>query len=138
MGKFARSIDMRGLSFVDREALSFRKIRAITGQNDENTLLISGPKPPSKRDQRFLEARGIYHALYSGQGPRLVTDATTSDQQSARAFAAELLAPAAALTAYLDKYPNKESAQLIQELAEKYTVNPKAIELQLQNATFNS
>jgi hypothetical protein len=134
MGKFARSIDMRGLSFVDRENLLFSKIRAITGQNEEKTLLISGPKPPSKRDQRFLEARGIYHALYSGYGPRLITDATTSDQQSARAFAAELLAPAAALTAYLDEHPNKENTRLVQDLAEKYNVNPIAIKLQLQNA----
>jgi hypothetical protein len=138
MGKFARAVNMRGLSFIDRQALSFNKIRAITGQNEEKTLLISGPKPGNKSDQRFLEARGIYHALYSGRGPRLITDAPTSEQQSARAFAAELLAPAAALTAYLDEHPDKEEFELIQKLAEKYNVNPTAIKLQLQNAPFNS
>ena len=138
MGKFARSIDLRGLSFVNRQALSFDKIRAITGQNEERTLLVSGPKPPSGGAQRFLEARGIYHALYSGHGPRLITDATTSDQQSARAFAAELLAPATALMTYFDEHPNEEETQVVQNLADKYGVNQKVIQLQLQNATFNS
>jgi Zn-dependent peptidase ImmA (M78 family) len=114
--------------------LSFSRIRAIAGQDDDKTLIVSGPKPRIESEQRFIEARGIYHSLYSGVGPRLITDASTSDQQSARAFAAELLAPAAALTAYLDEHPDKEESELVQNLSEKYNVSSIAIRRQLQNS----
>ena len=136
MSKFARTIGKRGITFADRQSLAFSKIRAITGENKERTILISGPKPPNSGAQRFLEARGIYHSLYSNHGPRLITDAITSDQQSARAFAAELLAPAVGLMTYLDEHPNMEETKTVQDLAGKYNVNQKVIQLQLQNATF--
>ena len=136
MSKFARTIGKRGITFSDRQSLAFSKIRAITGENKERTILISGPKPPNRGAQRFLEARGIYHSLYSNQGPRLITDAITTDQQSARAFAAELLAPAAGLMTYLEENPNIEETKMVLDLADKYQVNQKVVQWQLRNATF--
>jgi len=37
---------------------------------------------------------------------------------------------------YLDEHPNMEETKTVQDLAGKYNVNQKVIQLQLQNATF--
>lgn len=64
-----------------------------------------------------------------------MTRAHTWDQQATRAFAAELLAPQAALCerARRDMEPD-ERLELQQELASEFRVSTEVIRLQLRNA----
>jgi Zn-dependent peptidase ImmA (M78 family) len=82
--------------------------------------------------ERFLLARGLY-ALLSGatqDGPRLLTGAGTAMQAAGRAFAAELLAPAAALRARIGAGVDEEQ---VEELAREFKVSSQVIDHQLEN-----
>jgi Zn-dependent peptidase ImmA (M78 family) len=83
-----------------------------------------------------LQARGLYHAAFTCHGgPRLITRAHTWDQQAARAFAAELLAPRADLVErWLPDAAPEEHQDLVAHLAREYEVDPRVVHLQLENA----
>ncbi len=84
------------------------------------------------RSLRFLVARGLYHALFAcAESERLVTDAYTWDQQASRAFAAELLAPQAGLTA---RTGGRTDHSKVEELAKEFGASTMVIEKQLENA----
>ncbi len=107
-------------------------IRAAVGWNDDREIVLAGPHPPRESSLRFLAARGLYHALFAcDRSERLVTDAYTWDQQVSRAFAAELLAPQAALTA---RTGGRTDHCKVEELAEQFGASTMVIEKQLENA----
>jgi len=82
--------------------------------------------------QRFLDARGLFHGLFtSHSSQRLVTRAYTWDQQASRAFAAELLAPRAALAA---RFPAWADRAAVEQLAQEFLASTRVIENQLENA----
>ena len=69
------------------------------------------------------------------RGARLITRTHDWDQQASRGFAAELLAPRAALAAAVPAdLDEDERADAIAGLAENYQVHPELIRRQLQNA----
>lgn len=69
------------------------------------------------------------------RGARLITRSHDWDQQASRGFAAELLAPRAALAAEMPvDLDEDERADAITNLAERYQVHPELIRRQLQNA----
>lgn len=111
-------------------------IRALVGWEGGERAVVLGPKPQSLESQRFLLARGLFHATFMCQrGARLITRTHDWDQQASRGFAAELLAPRAALVdavpASLDE---DERADAINGLAQKYQVHTELVRRQLQNA----
>jgi len=94
--------------------------------------VIAGPRPSRTDTQRFLDARGLYHGLFTcDSSQRLVTRAYTWDQEASRAFAAELLAPRAALTA---RTPERADHAAVEQLAREFAASTKVVENQLENA----
>jgi len=107
-------------------------VRAVVGWNGDHGIVVAGPHPQRASSVRFLAARGLYHALFAcDRGERLVTDAYTWDQQVSRAFAAELLAPQAGLTA---RTGGRTDRSKVEELAEEFGASTMRIEKQLENA----
>jgi hypothetical protein len=109
-------------------------IRAVVGASAKSGDVVAvGPRFPRHDNQRFLEARALYHALVTAAaGGRLVTDSGSWQQRASRAFAAELLAPQQALLTRL--HGRRADEQDLDDLARKYEVSALVIEKQLENA----
>jgi Zn-dependent peptidase ImmA (M78 family) len=124
------------LSFQERNHLPARNVSAAVGWRQGGEAIVAGPNPPREDSRRFVEARGLYHALFAcALSPRLVTTAHTWDQQASRAFAAELLAPRRALVGrYEARAETEEFEELVASLAANYRVSTKIIKHQLENA----
>ena len=125
----------------------------------EPEVILEGPRNPSRlamvgkdrgghprlvvnrsrheTSRRFRIARGLYF-LSSADHPntRLITGAHTWDQRASRAFAAELLAPAAAVHAEIAD--DEISDELIDDLASKFNVSSWVIEYQLTNVIYQA
>lgn len=94
---------------------------------------ISSVERPLKSDQRFLLARALHHWLYvtkSAAPQRLLTKGHDWLQASSRAFAAELLAPASALSRRMAGGADWERHE---ELADEFEVSPMVIAHQIAN-----
>jgi hypothetical protein len=123
------------LEFTPYNHIPSRNVRALVGWPDSSTAVVAGPSATRPDSERFLLARALYFALagHSG-GARLVTRASTWDQQASRAFAAELLAPKEALALEAEANMEPEEKEELQErLAKRYQVSTELIRLQLQN-----
>ncbi len=136
----ANEIGLGPIAFEDYNHLPGMPIRAAVGWQAGGTAVVLGRKLPSMASQRFLLARGLFHATFlCERGARLITRTHDWDQQASRGFAAELLAPraavAAAIPADLDE---DERADAITSLAETYQVHPELVRRQLQNAACTS
>jgi hypothetical protein len=88
------------------------------------------------RAQRFAVCRALYEYFPApGDEPRLITRARTAEQQSNRAFAAEFLAPVAALRQRLTSAePFDEEAD---EIADEFGVSALVVRHQLENHGVN-
>ena len=117
---------------LEANHLSGTKVHAVVGWTGKADILLAGPRPARTDNQRFLEARGLYHALFACErSERLVTRAYTWDQQASRAFAAELLAPQAALLARARGYADRT---MVEGMAQEYGASSVVVEKQLENA----
>jgi Zn-dependent peptidase ImmA (M78 family) len=125
----------KSLLFEGHNHVPDRTVFAAVGWSGNSKAIIVGPEPPRDDNKRFLEARGLYQALIGcRQGARLVTRAHTWDQQAARAFAAELLAPQDALAKDVRSDMETDEREEIQRrLADRYQVSTEVIRLQLAN-----
>lgn len=135
VGELARGIGGSPLSFEVHNHLPSRAILAAVGWRGGHEPVVAGPKPSHPNTQRFLEARGLFQVMIGcSLGPRLVTRAHTWDQQAARSFAAELLAPQEALAEHAtpDMGPD-ERVELQEKLASRFKVSTEVVRLQLQN-----
>jgi hypothetical protein len=88
--------------------------------------------PEGKQSRRSAAARATYFFWTAGQDDRrLITNAVTRDQQTSRAFAAELLAP--------QSYVRTQSAGMklkwdqLNQIAERANVAPEVIKFQAHN-----
>lgn len=96
-------------------------------------VAISAFERQLKSDQRFLLARALHHWLYVAKGvspQRLLTKGHDWMQASSRAFAAELLAPARALSRRMQ---GKADWDRHGELADEFDVSPMVIAHQIAN-----
>ena len=120
------------LETPDQPHLPGRNLCAVVGWTNKCGIVLAGPRPSRPETQRFLDARGLYHGLFTcDSSQRLVTRAYTWDQQASRAFAAELLAPRDALAA---RTPVRANHEAVEQLAQEFVVSTKVIENQLENA----
>lgn len=94
--------------------------------------LLVIPEPRSPSAERFRLARAAFFPVTGnlGTGARLLTSSVTSLQRAARAFAAELLAPAAALARRVSGRLNDHD---IEKLATEFMVSPQLIWHQVEN-----
>lgn len=132
----ADALGLPRFAVEERNHLYSASVRAAIGWSGGKLPVLAGPAPKRETSRRFLHARGLFHAAYTCEaGPRLVTDAHTWDQQASRAFAAELLAPRAALVGRVQSAIGGEDwDDLVKSLADEYRVGELVIEHQLENA----
>jgi hypothetical protein len=108
-------------------------VRAVVGWTSKSEVVVAGPRPLREDNDRFLTARAVFHALFAcDHSERLVTRAYTWEQQASRAFAAEFLAPQAALTA---RSTGSTDRARVDELAREFRASAQVIENQLKNAS---
>jgi len=132
--------DLDGL-FVDRlgwDADPLRqgdKLKWLDGlvglSKDSHKPVVVDPGSRTGWAKRFLLARSAFFTVtgtvYQG---RVLTRAVTRPQRAARAFAAELLAPASAIA---DRVGGLVSQDEVAELSEEFGVNPLLVQHQLEN-----
>jgi len=107
-------------------------LHAIVGWKANRHIVIAGPRRQRPDNQRFHDARGLYHGLFAcHSSQRLVTRAFTWDQQASRAFAAELLVPRETLMA---RTRERADHAAVEALAREFVVSTRVIENQLENA----
>lgn len=132
---FIRQVENISLRYDPHNHIPSRNVSAFVGWTNPATAVVAAPSGQRSDNQRFLLARGLYLALTGcAKGARLVTRASTWDQQAGRAFAAELLAPQEALALEVNEdmeLDEREEAQ--QRLADRYQVSTEVIRLQLYN-----
>ena len=98
----------------------------------QKTEVVSAAERP-KSDERFLLGRALHHWLYvttEAAPQRLLTKGHDWLQASSRAFSAELLAPARALSKRLAGRADWERQD---ELADEFEVNRMVIAHQIDN-----
>ena len=99
--------------------------------SDEDGLPAFALRRGAESNRRFHFCRGLAEVLTSPGSPALLTQARSDRQQRNRAFAAEFLAPAAALKARVPRPVLDEED--VDELAAEFGVSPWLIAHQLQN-----
>jgi hypothetical protein len=115
-------------------------IDAMVDRSPSGAAVVVAPADCGFRQERFRLARALFlhhfaPAPGAAPGRRLVTAAHTWDQRASRAFAAEFLAPAAALARHVGA---RISLRDIDELADEYQVSPVVIEHQIENHRLGS
>ena len=130
----AQNVVGRRLRVEDRNHVPGHGIRAIIGQSErDGDIVAAGPQPSRQDNQRFLNARSLYHAFVTTQdSPRLVTDAFSWEQKASRAFAAELLAPQQALAGRVSA--SGADSYAVESLSREFKASTIVIEKQLENA----
>ena len=102
----------------------------LDAANSAPLLLVADDR--GQRDERFRLARAAFFPVTSSLGgnARLLTRSATRPQRAARAFAAELLAPAAALER---RVSGRVTDQDVEQLADEFSVSPLVISHQVEN-----
>ena len=98
---------------------------------NEDDLPAFALRRGSESNRRFHFCRGLAEILTSPGSPALLTQARSDRQQRSRAFAAEFLAPAAALRTRVSRPVLDEED--VDELAAEFGVSPWLIAHQLEN-----
>ena len=137
--EIADVVDKAGFGGVKFESHNHRPdntVKVAVGWRNGSDAVIIGPTPELPEAKRFLEARALFHALFTcDSGPRLVTRGHDWDQQASRGFAAELLAPRTALLRAIAPYSDEEDRPVkVVGLSRKYGVSVELIERQIENA----
>lgn len=120
---------------VEREhhrAASGRLDAVVGWSHTTHRPLSIVPSTRSNAATRFRLARAAFLVLSGAAttAPRLLSAAATWPQRASRAFAAELLVPAAALT---ERVGGAVSEALVEEVAEEYRVSPLLVKHQIEN-----
>ena len=127
------------LIFILQEALSFEilpldapaGIEAIAAPGRAHTATFGITKQIAREEsRRFVLCRALSDSL-ALQTPTLVTRSQTEHQQRNRAFAAEFLAPAAALRERLPR--NRLTEEDLEDLAQEFRVSGFVIRHQVEN-----
>ena len=114
-------------------ARNFRGAALVNGvvTSDENGFPAFAVQSGRASTRRFHFCRGLAEVLISPDSDALLTQARSSRQQRSRAFAAEFLAPSAALQTRVSRPMLSEDD--VEELAAEFGVSAWVIEYQLQN-----
>lgn len=127
------SIVRSALGAFDVSLVPSKVGRCVDAVVERNGVLALAAEQRAPRSTRFLLARALHHWMFvdgAAPGLRLLTRANDWQQAASRAFAAELLAPAAALATRLEGRTDWDVAE---ELAEEFNVHPMVIAHQLEN-----
>ncbi|GII58619.1 hypothetical protein Pth03_70080 [Planotetraspora thailandica] len=120
------------ISTVDRTPVD-RGLQAVAGAVEgSGPLAVIDPGRPAG-SRRFTLSRALWHYLWEPEAVFLVTNAYTDRQKVERAFAAELLAPAAGISELLGDAPESAVQDDMEQIADHFRVSPMVIKHQLEN-----
>jgi hypothetical protein len=106
-------------------------LQGLSRASDGHTNVVLGWQARPEA-QRFASSRALWHTLFGDpQAPFLLTTAASPSQQMARAFAAELLAPAEGIRERLGARIGSIAAAPV--IADAYAVSEAVIEHQIEN-----
>ncbi|MFF2535215.1 ImmA/IrrE family metallo-endopeptidase [Streptomyces cyaneofuscatus] len=109
------------------------RIQALGRRDGRGAALVIGSRQSSSRTRNFLEGRAFWHSVANSGDSFLVTDAYTEKQKVERAFAAELLAPAAGISQLLDGDPWSVSLENVERIADHFDVSAVLVQHQIDN-----
>jgi len=120
----------RFVRFVENGQLSVEPGIHAAGRADKSAVVLN--RRPAAPARRFTLARALWHVLIEPESLFLVTAAHTDRQRAERAFAAELLAPAAGVA---DRLAARGASDVedVDEVARSYGVSAMVIEHQIEN-----
>jgi hypothetical protein len=107
----------------------------LGAQNDELTAGLVLGWERGEESRRFAAGRAVWHLL-TGEGASLLTAGSSSGQRAGRAFAAELLAPAEGIRAFLKAGTGSLAVAAI--AADHYRVSDLVIRHQIENQVARS
>ena len=128
---------MRRLGWADEPMVRTKSapstgVYAVVDYGRDDVPVVAAHPPARQTSERFLLARSLFlQACSPSSERRLVTASHTWDQRASRAFAAELLVPAAALRQRLRD--RAVSTREVAQYADEFLVDPPLIEHQLEN-----
>ena len=128
---------MRRLGWADEPMVRTKSapstgVHAVVDYGRDDVPVVAAHPPVRQTSERFLLARSLFlQACSPSSERRLVTASHTWDQRASRAFAAELLVPAAALRQRLRD--RAVSTREVAQYADEFLVDPPLIERQLEN-----
>jgi Zn-dependent peptidase ImmA (M78 family) len=105
----------------------------VGSTNEQGIPVTALGKRTGVSGERFSLARSMWHFAYEPGHFFLVTGAYTDRLKTERAFAAELLAPAAGIAERLGADPRDATEEDIEEVARYYGVQPLLISHQVRN-----
>jgi len=109
------------------------RLHALVGNSgDDASAVLVVPSSRTETANRFRLARGLFCVLSRAiqSSPRLITPAATRLQRASRAFAAEFLLPAEALTNRVGGLVRQEE---VDDIAAEYGVNTLVVQYQIEN-----
>ncbi len=127
------ALDRLGWARSPRLASAGIHLDGMVGLDDATSaLVLVTADSRSERAERFRLARAAFFPVSRrlGTNARLLTRSVTPLQRAARAFAAELLVPAAALA---NRVSGRLNDQEVENLAAEFLVNPMVILHQVEN-----
>ncbi|GII75216.1 hypothetical protein Sru01_01980 [Sphaerisporangium rufum] len=117
---------------VERPAVD-RGLQAVGGAAEERGPSVVVASGRAAGSRRFTLSRALWHHVWEPEPLFLVTTAATDRQQVERAFAAELLAPAAGIREIAGTPVETMTQEDLGTLAEHFQVSEKVIEHQVEN-----
>jgi hypothetical protein len=106
-----------------------RSLHALGGINDAVAL----GRRQLEDSERFTLARALWNLLHSPDNQFLVTSAHTARQKPERAFAAELLAPAAGVAELIGRRPDEIGVDELESAERHFRVSSLIIQHQVDN-----
>ena len=107
------------------------RLEAVLERSDEGgSVAVAHDGDAAGNRFRLARAAFLRHFGSNREGRRIVTKAYTAEQRESRAFAAELLAPAADIAKHIG---DQVSPDEIDQLAQRYKVSPFVVSHQIQN-----
>ncbi|WP_267246278.1 ImmA/IrrE family metallo-endopeptidase [Streptomyces sp. PR69] len=109
------------------------RIHALGRRRGGGAALVVGASQAHAKTKNFLIGRALWHSVTDDDAPFLITGAYTEKQKIERAFAAELLAPAAGISQLLDADPWSASLESVERIAEHFEVSAVLVQHQMDN-----
>lgn len=119
---------------VARESAPDPRLVALAGRTgDHSGVLVTG-RSLHRAAQRFAGARALWHVVHEPHGQRFLLGPTATDRhRTARAFAAELLAPAEGIRAHLEPSTGVVSDDEIASISRHFKTSELVITHQVEN-----
>lgn len=110
------------------------RVTGLAGRTDDGSDTLVLGRQLHVASQRFAQARALWHLTYEPRGWRFLLGPIATDRhRTARAFAAELLAPAEGIRAQLDDADDLVSGEELASISQHFKTSEWMIAHQIEN-----